>query len=398
MKTKIPCEMIRDLLPLSAEHLTSPETEAEIQAHLAECPACREIYEEMTAPEPARSEQVPAEVDGLRKVKKRRKLVLAAAALAVVLVAAGLYAWFRIRQSKPSVSYDAESRTIVLCGSSGYDKVQLPAEAGEAVNLEVQDDSFHMSFYLPVLRTDGEDLQSCIPAYVERTDKSLQFLRDYLRANAPKQDITAQAAKSVEFTVRNSDYDYSYNNSDDERIVIEMGRYYWHREELYLLSLMNTKNVGWQQLGYAWYLGCCVDPYFDREGSVIPDSEAYSPVYEAYLRGGGSPEAISTPDQRILADAVSWVCLTKGMYWGSAYESYPICETAFYRGPGKSKDNQNKMSVLMATSLIAWLTEQYGFEKVSDFCFGACSFDEAFGTSFESAYQSWKDCILSKYG
>ena len=74
--SKTSCEMIRDLLPLYAERLTSPETEAEIQAHLAECPACREFFEEMTAPEPALTEPIP-EVDGLKKVKKRRALVLA---------------------------------------------------------------------------------------------------------------------------------------------------------------------------------------------------------------------------------------------------------------------------------------------------------------------------------
>ena len=37
---KLPCELIRDLLPLYAEHLTSPETGQLIEEHLQSCPAC----------------------------------------------------------------------------------------------------------------------------------------------------------------------------------------------------------------------------------------------------------------------------------------------------------------------------------------------------------------------
>ena len=39
---KLPCELIRDLLPLYAEHLTSPETGQLIEEHLQSCPACRD--------------------------------------------------------------------------------------------------------------------------------------------------------------------------------------------------------------------------------------------------------------------------------------------------------------------------------------------------------------------
>lgn len=34
---KLPCELIRDLLPLYAEHLTSPETGQLIEEHLQSC-------------------------------------------------------------------------------------------------------------------------------------------------------------------------------------------------------------------------------------------------------------------------------------------------------------------------------------------------------------------------
>ena len=42
MKQKIPCEMIQDILPLYVDELTSEVTNKEVEAHLAECEACRE--------------------------------------------------------------------------------------------------------------------------------------------------------------------------------------------------------------------------------------------------------------------------------------------------------------------------------------------------------------------
>ena len=49
---KLPCELIRDLLPLYAEHLTSPETGQLIEEHLQSCPACRARCRPMRRPTP----------------------------------------------------------------------------------------------------------------------------------------------------------------------------------------------------------------------------------------------------------------------------------------------------------------------------------------------------------
>ena len=45
MKTN--CDIIRDLLPLYAEHITSEATNALVEEHLAECEACRAELEQM---------------------------------------------------------------------------------------------------------------------------------------------------------------------------------------------------------------------------------------------------------------------------------------------------------------------------------------------------------------
>ena len=44
---KIPCAVIKDLLPSYAEDLTSPETCELVREHLEECPDCEAVYEAM---------------------------------------------------------------------------------------------------------------------------------------------------------------------------------------------------------------------------------------------------------------------------------------------------------------------------------------------------------------
>ena len=56
------------------------------------------------------------------------------------------------------------------------------------------------------------------------------------------------------------------------------------------------------------------------------------------------------------------------------------------------------MSVCMATSFIAYLSDQYGFDIVSEFCFSDKTFDEAFGTDYQTAYDDWCSWIIGTYG
>ena len=49
---KLDCEVIRDLLPLYAEHMASPASTALVEEHLQECEACRAELEQMLQPVP----------------------------------------------------------------------------------------------------------------------------------------------------------------------------------------------------------------------------------------------------------------------------------------------------------------------------------------------------------
>ena len=47
---KIPCAVIRDLLPLYAEDLASEESKQVVDEHLADCPDCRARLETLRQP------------------------------------------------------------------------------------------------------------------------------------------------------------------------------------------------------------------------------------------------------------------------------------------------------------------------------------------------------------
>ena len=96
MKTnKIPCAVIKDLLPSYAEDLTSPETSGLVWEHLQECPDCQSVYETMHEEIPTEAEKTSEaaadspEIDYLKKVRNTGRKKIIAAVLAVLLLAGG---------------------------------------------------------------------------------------------------------------------------------------------------------------------------------------------------------------------------------------------------------------------------------------------------------------------
>ena len=78
MKNDLTCGVVRDLLPSYVEGLTSGETNAAVERHLAGCPDCTARRDAMAAPEETAAEQ-SREVDYLKAVKRRsgRRVVIA---------------------------------------------------------------------------------------------------------------------------------------------------------------------------------------------------------------------------------------------------------------------------------------------------------------------------------
>ena len=100
MKTN--CDIIRDLLPLYAEHITSKATNALVEEHLAECEACRAELEQMEQPVPVRPEAQPdAPLRRIRAALQRRSIRAAIGSVLAALCALAMIFWMgtaRIRR------------------------------------------------------------------------------------------------------------------------------------------------------------------------------------------------------------------------------------------------------------------------------------------------------------
>ena len=86
---ELPCAIVEDLLPAYMEGLTSAETNAAVEAHLASCPACAAKRAAMGAeegPSPEEAEETAREVDYLKKVRRRSRRRVAAAVLGTLAV------------------------------------------------------------------------------------------------------------------------------------------------------------------------------------------------------------------------------------------------------------------------------------------------------------------------
>ena len=86
---ELPCAIVEDLLPAYVEGLTSEETTAAVEAHLASCPACAAKRAAMGAeegPSPEEAAETAREVDYLKAVRRRSRRRVAVAILCTVLV------------------------------------------------------------------------------------------------------------------------------------------------------------------------------------------------------------------------------------------------------------------------------------------------------------------------
>ncbi len=87
MKNKIPCEMIKDLLPSYIDELTSEITEKEVKEHLSECESCRKVFSEMKNPdaEPIGEESYKA-IDFLKYTRRKMQKVVSFCLVTVLIV------------------------------------------------------------------------------------------------------------------------------------------------------------------------------------------------------------------------------------------------------------------------------------------------------------------------
>ena len=83
MNMKLPCAVVRDLLPLYAEKMTEPETQSLIEEHLQDCPECQKRYAEMDVHESGTVDTASGLRTLKREIRRRRWWTALAAGLIV---------------------------------------------------------------------------------------------------------------------------------------------------------------------------------------------------------------------------------------------------------------------------------------------------------------------------
>ena len=441
MKSKLSCEIVKDLLPSYIDHLTSEQTTEEVTEHLSECEACRAVYRDMTNSEPPMVEQ--PEVDYLKKVRNSRRRIRNIAIIAACGVLALGIAAFAIakhaqkksaedaqtisaleEQSEsdaqtiteltevtealqeqidlPTVLYDAETRALVITGTDRYDEMVIPDEAEEAVSLDVQDDEFHLTMDLTVRYNKDEPLKDFVPGFIDRTEKSLQFLRTWFRENAAEYYDPAASEKMIEFSVTESTNFIAQNNRD--RIKIKTSGLYWNRDTALVYAMMNCRYYEWEQIGYLQNLAYAIDPYNEWLPVMEDAAETFAeiPYYRAAVKAGLDPTHVTPEGYAIQTDTIALQSIQEDWIHtanGNTFEYLPVNKTAFFTVSPATVTNKvnGEMTPFMAGSFIHRLTDVYGLDAVNAFVFGGKTFDEAFGVDYETAREAWVAWLYETY-
>ena len=108
------CNIVKDLLPLYCDKLTSEDSNEEIEKHLGECADCKSVYESMNKKEDI-IKAPDKDVKPLKKVKKRIKLKVIAAILGTLAVLFGVFMfvfWGVVPISSEKLHYTVEVKEV----------------------------------------------------------------------------------------------------------------------------------------------------------------------------------------------------------------------------------------------------------------------------------------------
>lgn len=116
MKNELSCEIVRDLLPLYMDDVTSDVTKHAVDDHLAHCETCRKEAEKMreSLVLPINEKLQRSQANILKRIRKRffrKKVVISLLSiLAAVILLIGAYSYMTLHQTV--IPYDGETVTV----------------------------------------------------------------------------------------------------------------------------------------------------------------------------------------------------------------------------------------------------------------------------------------------
>jgi len=91
MKSKLKCEVVKDLLPIYLDGKASEVTNLEVKEHLEECKECTTSYESMNTPDRIVKSIAEKKIRFLKKIQKRHLITTIVCVICVVVLLVGLY-------------------------------------------------------------------------------------------------------------------------------------------------------------------------------------------------------------------------------------------------------------------------------------------------------------------
>lgn len=161
------CNIVRDLLPLYIENMTSPESAQFVEAHLSKCPECNELYTSMTdmGEEKINDEEAEKKILPLRIVKRKLRCkkiatyVIAGVLSLAILLGAATFAYnFIDKQNKNAQIEYGESQWFSMADRKA---------AIEYVLNEIYD----MDFGYDIISVSFAGDARCLQAYLKATDR-----------------------------------------------------------------------------------------------------------------------------------------------------------------------------------------------------------------------------------
>ena len=111
------CSIVRDLLPLYAEGMVSPETASFVEEHLKDCEHCRNEYERLKTPcaVPAQNDAAPLLMLQKKMAAKRLRTIVLTAVFAVALLVSA----FAVLDAPVYLPYTEELLAVEPVGENG---------------------------------------------------------------------------------------------------------------------------------------------------------------------------------------------------------------------------------------------------------------------------------------
>lgn len=141
---KLPCYLVRDLLPLYKDEVCEPETAADVKEHLDDCPDCRHLWETMqdTAPlegdvAQAREQEQAAALRRVKHLQQRNRLLTVV--VAAILTLGAVYLGLRLVHDYANntyLDYDANAILKVEYKEHAEESTYLPGGEGLYITLD----------------------------------------------------------------------------------------------------------------------------------------------------------------------------------------------------------------------------------------------------------------------